>query len=274
MPVVDTHAHIFHRSLKFSPGRRYEPNYDATLAGFLRQLDANGVTQGVLVQPSFLGTDNSYLLAALREQPARLRGVVVIQPTLSWGELTGLAAAGVVGIRLNLMGAELPDLRAVSWRTLLERLVQIDWFVDVQCEARDLPLVVAPLLAAGVKVVVDHFGRPDPRLGVNDPGFRHLLSVGHTRRVWVKLSGAYRNGSGAAGEALAAAAVPLLCEAFGAERLLWGSDWPHAQFETVASYAAARAQFERWITNPADHAAILGGGPTTLHRFGPAGSQR
>ena len=61
-------------------------------------------------------------------------------------------------------------------------------------------------------VVVDHFGRPDPRLGVDDPGFRYLIETGATGRVWVKLSGAYRNGSGEAGERTALASRALTCK--------------------------------------------------------------
>jgi predicted TIM-barrel fold metal-dependent hydrolase len=47
-----------------------------------------------------------------------------------------------------------------------------------------LPLVLEPLLKLGLKVVVDHFGRVDPALGVDDPGFRYLLSTGASRQVW------------------------------------------------------------------------------------------
>ncbi|MGY4480486.1 hypothetical protein [Bradyrhizobium sp. USDA 3364] len=54
--VIDTHAHVFHRGLKLAPGRRYAPDYDAPLALYLQQLDQNSITNGVLVQPSFLGT--------------------------------------------------------------------------------------------------------------------------------------------------------------------------------------------------------------------------
>jgi hypothetical protein len=87
LATVDTHAHIFQRGLKLASSVRYVPDYDAPLADYLRQLDANGLAKGVLVQPSFLGTDNSYLIAALRQQPVRLRGIVVVDPRfprMSW----------------------------------------------------------------------------------------------------------------------------------------------------------------------------------------------
>src|SRR5258708_22274183 len=68
---VDTHAHVFERGLPMPDARRYAPDEDALLGTYLHHLDTHGMAHGVLVQPSFLGTDNSYLLQALRAQPQR-----------------------------------------------------------------------------------------------------------------------------------------------------------------------------------------------------------
>ena len=265
--AVDTHAHIFQRAAAPVAGARYVPNYDATLGELLEQFATHGIAHGVLVQPSFLGTDNTLLLAALRTHPDRLRGVVVVDPAIAPAQLATLAAAGVVGIRLNLVGLPLPNFGTAPWPALLGALKTMGWFVEVQREARDLPALVGPLLAAGLNVVVDHFGRPDPRLGVDDPGFRYLLAQAPTRRLWVKLSGAYRNGPDGIGDTIADAAAPLLLRAFGPERLLWGSDWPHTQFEHAEEYADARAQLDRWITDPAARRAVLETTPAALFRF-------
>ena len=100
---------------------------------------------------------------------------------------------------------------------------------------------MGPLLAGGLNVVGDHFGLPDPGLAVDDLGFRYLPAQAPTRRRCVKLSGADRSGPDGIGDAIADAAAPLLLRAFGPERLLWGSDWPPAQFEYAEEYADARA---------------------------------
>lgn len=52
--AIDTHAHVFERGLPLADARRYAPTYDAPLPAYLAQLDAHGVSHGVLVQPSFL----------------------------------------------------------------------------------------------------------------------------------------------------------------------------------------------------------------------------
>ena len=262
---VDCHAHVFMRDLPMPDRRRAPSGYDAPPEDYLRRLDANGLSHGVLVQPSFLGTDNSYLVSALRRYPDRLRGIAAVSPVISAGELDLLQQAGVVGIRLNLVGLPTPDLGSADWSALLGQLKRRDWQVEVHRAASELKPVIDPLLSAGVKVVVDHFGRPDEKLGVDDPGFRYLMSTGSSRRVWVKLSGAYRNGP--QGEAFAVAAMPLLTGAFGVDRLVWGSDWPHTLFEKTAEYAHQRQLLDQWLPEVAARRQVLQQTPASLFRF-------
>ena len=277
MTAIDTHGHIYEQCLKLAPsGNRsstydgsYKPTYDALLSEYVRQMDANGVSHGVLVHPNFLGTDNSYLVAALRRMPDRLRGIAIVDTSVADSELAELDSAGVVGIR-PVIGDQVPDFRSAAWKALLRKLASMRWQVEIHCEARHLPKIVDPLLESGVDVVIDHFGRPDPKLGVKDPGFQYLLSAAASRRVWVKLSGAYRagpKGVKAAGDAVAREAVPSLHRAFGPERLLWGSDWPHIFYENVVSFASVRADLDTWITDPAERWLILCDTPAKLFRF-------
>lgn len=264
---VDCHAHIFERGLQRWPERRYDPDYDATLADYLRVLDAGGMSNGVLVQPSFLGTDNSYLLAALGQAGTRLCGIAVVAPSIATAELSALDAAGIVGIRLNLIGRPIPNFGSNGWPELLARVAGLGWQVELQLEAGYLEAVVPALVDCGVNVVVDHFGLPAPALGVDDPGFRRFLTLGGSKRVWVKISAAYRTGRGARGRATALNAYPLLRDAIGLDRLIWGSDWPHTQFEGGQSFEANWSFFEEMVTDRAERRQILGVNPVTLFRF-------
>ncbi|SFQ06184.1 amidohydrolase [Ralstonia sp. NFACC01] len=265
--AIDTHAHVFERGLPLANARRYAPTYDAPLPAYLAQLDAHGVSHGVLVQPSFLGVDNSYLLAALKQAPQRLRGVAVIDPAAPETLLAQMNAEGIVGIRLNLIGAADPQLKSPVWQAALARLHALGWHVELHVEARRLPTLLQPLLEAQVNVVVDHFGRPDPALGVDDPGFAALLAAGRSRRVWVKISGAYRNGANGRGEAIAEAAMPRLKDALGLDRLVWGSDWPHTQFESQINYDKMWAFAGVLLPSAADRKQVLVDTPTQLFRF-------
>ncbi len=265
--AVDTHAHVFHQGLALANTRRHTPDYDATLAEYLGLLDAHGMSHGVLVQPSFLGTDNSHLVEALRAAPARLRGVAVVAQDAAESELQALADAGVVGIRLNLFGLDTPDLRTPAWQALLARVNALGWHVEVHLQAARLDGVLPALLAAGCRIVVDHFGRPEPALGVSDAGFQYLLRQADSGRIWVKLAAPYRNWAAQACAASGRLATQQLLDAYTPERLMWGSDWPHTEHRHLASYSAATQWLDAWIDDPAQRRTVLGDTPLRLFQF-------
>jgi predicted TIM-barrel fold metal-dependent hydrolase len=267
MSLVDTHVHVFVRGLPLAPVRRYVPDYDATIDDYRLEMRAQGISHAVMVQPSFLGTDNSFMCDALRRYPNELRGIAVVDPSIPKTGLDKLEADGVVGIRLNLDSLPIPRFSEGPWPELLESVSRRGWQVEVHREARDLADVVAPLIDAQVNVVVDHFGRPDDDLGVDDPGFRYLLSQGKTRRVWIKVSASYRNGSQGRGSATAAKGIPMLLEHFGRDRLVWGSDWPHTRHESSQSIAAGLRELERWFPNADDREQVAGPSALALFRF-------
>lgn len=235
---VDTHAHVFEPTLSMAEGRRYTPGYAATLDAYFACLDASGLTYGVLVQPSFLGTDNGYLVQALRESGGRCKGVAVVDGGFSASRLAALKAEGVEGIRLNLFGQPAPALQGSAWQGLLAEVNRLGWHVEVHCPWLQLPDVLTPLHDAGCRVVVDHLGRPDFGAGTDLRQLEYLCSQARDGRTWVKLSGAYRLWPAPDAHGYAAA-VRMLLRHLGPERLMWGSDWPHTQHETVASLPAA-----------------------------------
>ncbi|MGE8150133.1 amidohydrolase family protein [Pseudomonas vancouverensis] len=234
---IDSHAHVFSRDLNLVGARRYTPDYDATLEQYLTHLHAHGLSHGVLVQPSFLGTDNSYLLAALRQAPDQLRGVVVLEPGVSRALLNDMDRLGVVGVRLNLMGKALPDFRDSAWREFFSQITDLDWHVELHREVQDLPGLIHQLTPFGLKLVIDHFGRPDANSGVDQPGFSELLELGSKGSIWMKVSGIYRlGGTPQQNIHFARMALPLLEQSFGLSHLVWGSDWPHTQHEQSIGY--------------------------------------
>lgn len=268
--AVDSHAHVFLHTLPMAAHHRYIPDYDATVQEYLQLLDRYHMTNGVLVQPSFLGTDNSFMLSCLRAHSTRLRGIAVIEPATDLHALDSMNANGCVGIRLNLIGLANPEFTSATWQRAFAKLRELDWLVEVQVEAARLKDIIQPLLDQRLRVVVDHFGRPDPVHGIDDPGFRYLLSTGKTGQVWVKISGAYRNGANGRGEDIAEKAMPLLRSAFGLQHLVWGSDWPHTQFEKTTNYQAAYDLLLRLLPDDRDRNIVLWNSASRLFGFDKA----
>src|SRR3974390_714316 len=93
--ACDCHAHICgpQAVYKYIPERIYSPP-DALLPDYRRLLAALGCTRAVLVQPSFYGTDNSAMLAAMKDAGAAFRGVAVIGDDATPRDLEAMHAAG------------------------------------------------------------------------------------------------------------------------------------------------------------------------------------
>lgn len=266
--AVDCHAHIFTRGLPLAPVRRYAPEYDCPAGDYIRTLDEHSVGRGVLVQPSFLGTDNSYLVSALAQYPDRLRGIAVVAPRVDEDVLTDLERAGVVGIRLNLEGLDVPNFHDRGWSELLDWLVRHDWQVEINRRGSDLPELLGPLLDAGVTVVVDHFGRPAPQDGVDDVGFRYLVKAAvATNRVWIKVSGVYRLGAGDRNEQLATRVAAEFAHRVGDHRMVWGSDWPHTQFEGRVDFASTQEALRRTVPDLDVRERVLRANAAALFKF-------
>src|SRR5690606_5419075 len=129
---------------------------------YLALLDRHAIGHAVLVQPSFLGTDNRYLLEALRLAGPRCRGVAVVSPDIDTAALQALQACGIRGIRLNLFGLDHLDLRAASWQALFDKLLALNLHVELHAPLVQLPQRLAAILPRRLPIVVDHFGRPGP----------------------------------------------------------------------------------------------------------------
>lgn len=236
-PLIDAHAHVWDRTCTFVPGARYHPDYEATLDTYLRVLDAHGIEKAVLVQPSFLGTDNSYLLSAVRAQPDRLRGIVVLDTGTSQAKLDDLTGAGIIGHRFNLIGQD-PEVVSAPFATdLIHAITARGWWTEIQANGAMWPTVLEVLLRTGARIMVDHFGKPS---GPDCAGWQALLATDPTRHC-IKLSAPYRQQP----DEMAPYARAFL-DTWGAERCLWGSDWPWTQNEGRHSYSDTIAWVDDW----------------------------
>jgi L-fuconolactonase len=196
-----------------------------------RTLRAAGVERAVVVQAEDSVVDTEFLLEAAREH-AEIAGVV------GWVRLDDpvTTAAQVADYGPDLCGVrhlvhddpradflELPAVRA-SLRLVADAGLPLDvpdaWprhLDQVRVLARDLPQL---------RVVVDHLAKPPrDRPEELDAWARGLRAVAEHPRVFAKVSGLQAPGEPFTVEALRPV-VAVALECFGAERLMWGSDWP------------------------------------------------
>lgn len=229
MISFDCHAHVY-PDTRAVTGARYRPSSPAPLSEWKKLLRQNGLRGGVLVQPSFLGADNTVLLQALSElDESSFRGVAVAGMDVSRTALANWYKSGIRGLRWNLVhGAQLPDLSEVATRTFLRNLRDNGMHIEVHLESARLGKFLPNLLQLADNVVVDHFGLPSTP--DDEIWFSDLKEL--SERVWIKFSAPYRSGLGNFGVRYA----ERLVEVFGHNRLIWGSDWPWTRFEGLHAY--------------------------------------
>lgn len=261
-PLVDCHFHVYTTDMPLTATAWHTPPADATTEQLIDTLDGHGVSFGVIAAASLYGDYNDYTIRALR-QHRRLRATGIVRPDISLHALEALDREGFCGIRFQFRNvAQPPDLAAPEYRALLRRIRDLDWHVHLNDDGKRLPVPLKALRAAGVRLVIDHFGYPDESLGgVDSPGFRDTLAAVEAGRTWVKLSAGYRMTSPAHAKRYAAELVKFA----GGERLLWGSDWPFANFETKVSYADTLADLTAWVPDEKIRRQIGGETPLKLY---------
>ena len=270
LPAADCHAHVF------CPGR-YAPASDAlyapdsseagTAAKFRDVLHAHGFSHGLLVGAGIYGADNRCLVEACMSSQGRFKGIALLKPEASERELAQLADAGIVGARINVMNHGMKPLLEPGADRLLAKLKALGWFVQVQVAGDQLVEAAPVLRKAGVRVMIDHFGRPAVSRGLARPGFQALLELGREGNAVVKLSGPFRSSEAGYPYEDVAPYISAAIEAFTLQHCVWGSDWPFVRMDERMDYGLAVACSERGLPDAGARRAVLWNNPKRLFGF-------
>ena len=290
--VFDSHHHIWSKGEEKYPWV-VEPIIDlkekATVECYLTSTTSNPssdsfdnsinqsntiIRKSLIVQPINHKFDHSYLFNALKSYPDKFMGMGLANPD-----------DGINGIR-KLKEHGPTNLVAVRFNPALfpEGNMENDLARDMFEEASNLKLVVGVMCFNGIKdhvpalrkwamkyvnlkIVIDHMGFfRQPAVGavvdtndINHNDEQHwlaLLSLSDLPNVYVKISALFR----LSGEPfphhdlVRDKRIPTLIQKFGAERLMWGSDWPYVLTGNqigmsdfaVENLIESTRVFERW----------------------------
>jgi D-galactarolactone isomerase len=268
--ACDCHIHIYDQRVPAAPGARLHPP-DASLADYRAIQVRMGTRRAVVVTPSTYGTDNRLLLAALDALGPDGRGVAVIDGHASEASLQDLHTRGVRGARINLSQGVTHDANAIAH--LAERIAPLGWHLQVLMSVSTL-LDVAPVLRElPVDLVFDHFARISPAQGGQHPAHDLVLDLLRQQRAWVKLSGGYLVSPLASTEDPALDALAQSYIDAAPDRVVWGSDWPHATasagHQPMPDDARQVDCLARWAGTPERLHAILVTNPERLYGFQP-----
>jgi len=265
--ACDCHMHVYDRRYPAVAGARLLPP-DASVAQYLALRTALGLQRTVCVTPSTYGTDNSSMLAAVAELGDSARGVAVVDACVPDEELCRLHALGVRGIRLNLsMGV---SATPAMLRPLAERIAPLGWHVQLIVPADRLSALAPDLDALPMDFVLDHFAKIAPS-GLGGEAHRRVLRWLEHGRGWVKLSGAYLVSEAANHDGRDAGALARSFLAAAPERVVWGTNWPHATasagLHPWPDDTALLELLARWCGDTAALQRVLVDNPARLYGF-------
>jgi L-fuconolactonase len=282
---VDAHVHVF-RALDERYPRSVHPMFpaemDVPIDDLLSTMDMHGIERAVLVPVS---PHDEYLSECLSSYGDRFAGIGVLDPDRA-GDADDItrrfSEVGMRGVRVHLLGDT--SARSVeeldTWR-VLERLRDLNGILWLYVNAEELRLMPAVLdRLDGLPVVLNHLGwalpdefeiddlgRPTIRGPIPPPTFSTVLELARYGSVHVMFSGEYAFSSENYPYADVGDVVRAIYGAFGADRMLWASDWPWIRRQP--GYEPQLRLVDHYLPDiaPNERAAIMGGTAARLFDF-------
>jgi predicted TIM-barrel fold metal-dependent hydrolase len=266
LPVLacDCHMHVFDSTRMPVAGAVVTPP-TASIDDY-RKLQARlGSSRHVLVQPSTYGTDNSLMVSVLERNRDTARGIAVVDESVTDAELDLLNDAGVVGIRFNQVQAGATRLEMLQ--ALAARISRLGWHIQLHLTGEQLVEAAQPLLALDIPIVLDHYARIYHVPGIASEVGKNLLRLMESGRVWLKLSAPYLSSqSDQPPYPDLAQTVATLCQRFS-DRLVWGTDWPHATEEDKPDDAKMVDWLSDLMPSPELRLRVFAENAAKLYRF-------
>jgi predicted TIM-barrel fold metal-dependent hydrolase len=263
---IDAHVHVWdHPSTRFP----YGPNYRGPAPDpirfppetLLRIAQPAGVKRIVLVQMSYYGTDNSFMLEAMRSHPTLFSGIAIVDHLSSAlkMELIRLSSLGIRGLRIQQGGASDDWLDSREMRSLWDLAAKTKLAICCLVNPRDLPKL--NMMCAEFPetiVVIDHMARIGMDGLIHDRDVQMLCLLAKNAGVYVKISAFYALGKKRSPYGDLVPLVGTLHKAYGAQRLMWGSDSPfQVQFPYTYKSSLDFVQYSLPFLNVSEHAWLI-----------------
>jgi len=273
--AINTHCHVNSNGMTpfpWSEDRKYDPAFAPWRK--LEELDTFlGFSGEVIVAATCHGTDNSYMLNALKKSKGRALGVAFLDRNISDQDLTNLDTAGVRGARYSYVKRLTNPPPPEEMIAMANRIKRLNWHIDLYCEAADLQDLEAHIKAIPVPVVFDHMAVPAIDKGVNAPEFQRYLQLFRDKPdCYAKLTCPERlSGSNKPEDWSRVLPFALTLAKEFPGRVITGTDWPHPNMKE-GQMPNDGALLNRWIWEIAGRSSatlkrILVDNPRSLFKF-------
>lgn len=238
-------------------------------------IEAEGIVGTVAVQARQSLQETDWLLELAEAHPDVIKGVVGWVPLQDRGERIGEVldryadAERLKGVRHVLQGEEEEYMAGRSFNDALKRGGERGLSYDLLIHGRQLAAAKGLVdRHPGVPFVLDHIAKPEIAGAPPPEWVRGIRSLAERPHVACKFSGVVTEVRGWKWTAeLLRPYFDVVLEAFGAGRLMFGSDWP------VCQVATTYHEWHRFVEDcvaslsPDEQNAILGGNAVRFYRL-------
>jgi len=259
-PKIDCHNHIFDpASFPYQVDAPYKPSFHEITSAdyFSAVMDAYGITNALIVGPNsgYGEDDNRALVDAVARDRQRFKGMAVVSSRVTDKELQALKEQGMVGVTFNI--AFYKEGHFAHAESLMKRLYALGMFAQFQFEGDQLLKYAELLKQTPATVVIDHCGRPDVAKGLNSEAFKLLLELGRRTNHYIKLSGMAKFSQEPFPFEDTRPFVYALLQAFGENRVIWGTDWPFLKASQRIDLGALLMLYAQWFPDPTVRAKLF-----------------
>jgi L-fuconolactonase len=252
--LIDTHTHVIATDTKkyplaplFGKQSAWSAEHPLDYPDLVKANDAAGVDKAVLVQASSAyAFDNSYVADAVAAHPKRYTGVFsvdVVAPD-AVEKMKYWVAKGLTGMRIFTAGSTQPEQQTFfaeeaafpAWKYAADNGIS----VCMQMQLRGTPLLRTVMdRFPHVRVILDHFARAEADDGPPYDKAAPLFDLAKYPNVYLKLTHRPLEQS-VKGKATPESFFGKVVKEFGANRIMWGSNFPAAPQDLPALIKMAR----------------------------------
>ena len=275
--IIDTHLEVWTLDPKFPFAHPERPNLKVAMAAPIEnqveQMKDFGLKYAVLINPRYYGWDNSYISHSLHRYPHLFVAHGLINPEdprVADRLRYWVREHGFQGMRFSpIYHPKSTWLNSREHYPLWKEAERLGAVFNFYILPHQMPMLEDMAgRFSGVKIVVDHLGKPDLKQGDPWPEFRTMFRLKKFPQVWISASEPYE--LSLTKEYPYRDTSPFFkatYEEFGGRQLIWGTGYPRPRWELPMDKELEFVDKILDFYTPEDRKLLLGENAMRIWRF-------
>jgi predicted TIM-barrel fold metal-dependent hydrolase len=238
--IIDTHLEVWTHDPKFPfhhpENPSAQPAVDAPIENQVAQMRDFGLRYAVLINPRVYGWDNSYIDYSLHRYPNQFVAHGLLEPEnpkIADNLRYWVKERGFQGMRFSpIYHPQSTWLNSPAHYPLWREAEKLGAVFNFYILPQQMPMLEDMAgRFPGVKIVIDHLGKPDLRAADPWLEFRKMFRLRRFPRVWISASEPYELSLGGFPYRDTWPFFKAVYEEFGGSKLIWGTGYPRPRWE-------------------------------------------